>query len=690
MEREREARLPGVGELTKTRTFDAPEAMGVRFHEVEARSALNRVPGNRLPFNWTVNPYRGCSHACVYCLGGDTPILMADGRTRSLSQVRVGDEIYGTERSGVYRRYVKTIVQAHWQTKKKAYRVALADGTELIASGDHRFLTDRGWKYVTGSEQGRTRRPHLTTGVKLMGTGGYPTAAAPTDSYKRGYICGMVRGDGHVGTSSYSRPGRSRGDVHRFRLALADPEPLQRTGSYLAELGVRTTPFAFTPASPRRRAVDAIRCSSKDSVQKVRDLIRWPTRPDPDWAAGFLAGIFDAEGGCSSGIFRISNSDEEIIGRTTDLMGAAGFDVVVESPERTDVRCVRLRGGTREQLRFFIATDPATSRKRSIEGRAIKSSAPLDVVEIEPLDRRISMFDITTGTGDFIADGVVSHNCFARPTHRYLDLNAREDFEQEIVVKVNVPERLRAELRRPSWAGETVALGTNTDPYQWVEGRYRLTRAIWEVLLEARNPASVLTKSPLLLRDIDLFKELNEVAGFQASLSIPTIEEKAWRATEPRTPHPMKRIEAVGELSRAGIPVGVLVAPLMPGINDSPAEVEGILALCAEAGATSVGGIGLHLKGEVREIFLDWLRSYRPDLLPRYEELYASGAFLPRPERDRIGRQLADGRRRAGVRGSRSLRTGEAKSRQVPSPRGGRRGSKPEEPEGASSQPQLF
>ncbi len=146
--------------------------------------------------------------------------------------------------------------------------------------------------------------------------------------------------------------------------------------------------------------------------------------------------------------------------------------------------------------------------------------------------------------------------------------------------------------RRPSWKGETVALGTNTDPYQWVEGRYRLTRAVWEVLIEARNPGSVLTKSPLLLRDIDLFKQLNEVAGFQASLSIPTVEEKAWRATEPRTPHPMKRIEAVGELSRAGIPVGVLIAPLMPGINDSPAQVERVLRLCAEAGRAASGASG--------------------------------------------------------------------------------------------------
>ncbi len=243
--------------------------------------------------------------------------------------------------------------------------------------------------------------------------------------------------------------------------------------------------------------------------------------------------------------------------------------------------------------------------------------------------------------------------CFARPTHRYLDLNAREDFEREIVVKVNVPERLRAELRRPSWKGEAVALGTNTDPYQWVEGRYGLTRAIWEVLLEARNPATVLTKSPLLLRDIDLFKKLVDAAGFAASLSIPTIDERAWRASEPRTPHPRKRIEAVAELNRAGVPAHVLIAPLMPGINDSPKQVEEILALCGEAGATTVGGLGLHLKGEVREIFLDWLRGYRPDLLDRYERLYAGGAFLPRQERDRLAGLIKRGRRRAGVGASR-------------------------------------
>src|SRR3954466_10339437 len=227
--------------------------------------------------------------------------------------------------------------------------------------------------------------------------------------------------------------------------------------------------------------------------------------------------------------------------------------------------------------------------------------------------------------------------CFARPTHEYLDLNAGRDFEREIVVKVNAPEVARAELSKPRWGREHVAMGTNTDPYQWVEGRYKLMPGIWEAMRDTGTPASILTKSPLLLRDIELMKE----AGASANLSIPTLEEKAWRATEPHTPHPRARIEAVAELNRAGIPCGVLIAPLMPGVNDAPEQVERILELCAEAGATHVGGIALHLRGEVRDIFMDWLRSQRPDLVPRYEKLYARGAYAPRAERERLSALVA-------------------------------------------------
>jgi DNA repair photolyase len=237
--------------------------------------------------------------------------------------------------------------------------------------------------------------------------------------------------------------------------------------------------------------------------------------------------------------------------------------------------------------------------------------------------------------------------CFARPTHTYLGFNAGRDFEREIVVKVNAPEVLRVELARPSWKGEHIAMGTNTDPYQWVEGRYKLMRGIWEAIRDARNEASILTKSPLLLRDLDLMKEIAEVAPISANLSVPTIDEKDWRASEPHTPNPRARLEAVAELSRAGIPTGVLVAPLMPGINDDPRQVEEILELAAKAGATSVSGITLHLRGEVRGVFMDWLRSYRPDLVDYYEELYARGAYAPRAEHERLSGIVARARSKA-------------------------------------------
>jgi len=228
--------------------------------------------------------------------------------------------------------------------------------------------------------------------------------------------------------------------------------------------------------------------------------------------------------------------------------------------------------------------------------------------------------------------------CFARPTHEFLDLGPGRDFEREIVVKVNVPEVLRAELARPSWSGAHIAMGTNTDPYQWVEGRYKLMRGIWEALRDAANPCSILTKSPLLLRDVDLLRQVAERTQVSACLSVPTLEEKAWRASEPRTPHPRARLEAVAELNRAGIPTGILIAPLMPGINDAPGQVERIVELATEAGAVSIGGIALHLRGSVRGVFFDWLRGYRPDLVPRYEALYARGAYMPGAERRRLER----------------------------------------------------
>lgn len=243
--------------------------------------------------------------------------------------------------------------------------------------------------------------------------------------------------------------------------------------------------------------------------------------------------------------------------------------------------------------------------------------------------------------------------CFARPTHTYLDLNAREDFEREIVVKVNVPEVLRAELGRPSWKREHVALGTNTDPYQWVESKYRLMPGIWEALRDSGTPSSLVTKSPLVLRDLELLKELDERSEMTVYLSVPTLDEGAWRATEPHTPSPRARLKAVAALNEAGVPAGVLIAPLQPGINDSPEEVHKIRDLAREAGAVSVGSVTLHLRGEVRDIFFDWLRLQRPDLIPYYQDLYKGGAYAPSEVRNRHA-ELARLERRRPKRGLRA------------------------------------
>jgi DNA repair photolyase len=636
---EERTRLPGYREEAVVRHFDAPEAIETKFYEVRAKSILNRVPeASRMPFRWTINPYRGCAHACVYCLGGDTPVLTADGRHTSIAELDIGDEIYGTQigASG-YRRYVRTTVLDRWITIKPAYRITLESGLELVASGDHRFLSNRGWKHVINSGRGEPDRPHLTTGNHLVGTGPFAPQPVHDADYRRGYLCGIVRGDGTLGAYEYVRRGGGSYTGYRFRLALTDIEALRRAREFLSLAAIETGERVFQRAAGSHREMSAITAQSATSYERISQLIEWPLMPSMQWCRGFLAGIFDAEGSRSDYALRIANTDSQILDWTEACARHLGFDVAIDHTKNSNgLKCLRIRGGLSEHERFFHVTDPAISRKRNIEGQMVKTFENLKVAEIEPLGRALPLYDIKTGTGDFIANGVVSHNCFARPTHTYLDFDAGRDFEREIVVKVNAPELLRAELARPSWKGEHVALGTNTDPYQWVEGRYRLMEGIWETMRDAGNPCSVLTKSPLLLRDLKVMTEINERTDFSAALSVPTIDEKAWRATEPHTPNPRARLEAVGELTRAGIRTGVLVAPLMPGINDAPEQVAPILEMASEAGAAYVTGIALHMRGEVRGLFFEWLRTNRPDLVPLYERLYKRGAYAQPDERRRL------------------------------------------------------
>ncbi|KQQ92617.1 hypothetical protein ASF62_12265 [Leifsonia sp. Leaf325] len=481
--------LPGLAKLNNlVRSVKTPEFAGMTFHEVLAKSALNKLPvQSQVPMEWTINPYRGCSHACAYCLHPDTLVLMADGRQRALRDIEVGDAIVGTEARGRYRRYVETRVAAKWATRKPAFRVVLADGTEIIASGDHRFLTERGWKHVTGSMAGPGQRPYLTPNNKLMGFG---------------------------------------------------------------------------------------------------------------------------------------------------------------------------RGAASETTDIVVA----------LIGAAVKSGAKLEVVSIEPLGETIDMLDITTGTGDFVANGVISHNCFARPTHTYLDLDGGDDFDRQIIVKVNVAEVLRKELSRPSWKRDAVALGTNTDPYQRAEGRYALMPGIIGALADTGTPFSILTKGTLLRRDLPLLADAARRVPVDIAMSIAVYDDELQQSVEPGTPTTKARLATVTAVREAGLDCGVFMMPILPFLTDTVAHLDEAMRQAKEAGATGVVHSALHLKPGVKEWYFLWLGREYPALLPRYRAMYR-GTYAPKEYRAWLAERVAPLVRKHGLNRTRlSPNTGGVLSRSDPEP----------------------
>lgn len=580
-----------------------------------ARSIITTNDSPDVPFDYSINPYRGCAHACVYCLSPDTPVLMGNGLTLPIADLRVGDEIYGTLRKGRYLRYTKTRVLAHWSVLKPAYRIALADGTELIAGGDHRFLTERGWKFVTGTMRTNDlRRPYLTTNNKLMGTGYFAAGPQRDANYRRGYLCGLFRGDALIGSYTYVRPGRAHGNQHQFRLALCDTEALQRAEEWLADLGIVTRRFQFCVGSVNRRPMTAIRTHARMQVDSIRAMIDWPSSPSREWRSGFLAGIFDAEGSYSRGILRMSNTDPEIIRWTCESLDVFRFGYKIEHITRLEaksIEVVRLTGGLREHLRFFHSVEPAIARKMDIAGQAIKGMAELRVLKVERLPGAMQLHDITTGTGNFIANGVVSHNCYARPSHAYLGLSPGLDFETRLFYKQDAAQLLEAELARPNYLCKPIALGTNTDPYQPAERQLRVTRSILEVLVRCRHPATIVTKGALVLRDLDLLADLARDGLVNVALSVTTLDAELKRVLEPRTASPQARLRTLHELAAAGIPTGVMVAPVIPALTDH--ELEGIVDAAADAGARWAAYVVLRLPHEVKDLFREWLAHHYPD-----------------------------------------------------------------------------
>jgi DNA repair photolyase len=248
------------------------------------------------------------------------------------------------------------------------------------------------------------------------------------------------------------------------------------------------------------------------------------------------------------------------------------------------------------------------------------------------------------------------HYCFARAYHTYLDLGIGEDFSSKIVVKTNVVPVLRRELASPRWAGETIAMGTATDPYQHCEGRYRLTRGVIEALADFENPLSLLTKSTMVVRDLDVFRRLAEAAPLTVSMSVGTLDEDVRRVVEPGTPPGRRRLEILGRFADAGIRTGVLVAPVLPGLTDDDEHLDAVLAACAEAGVGHASPIVLHVRASIREHFMPWVKRTYPWLYPRYVELYGKRAYAPKAYQEEVTERFTRLRLRHGIGGSGSSR----------------------------------
>ncbi len=219
--------------------------------------------------------------------------------------------------------------------------------------------------------------------------------------------------------------------------------------------------------------------------------------------------------------------------------------------------------------------------------------------------------------------------CYARSTHEYLELDAGRDFETQIVVKTNVVEVLRAELARPSWQREHVALGTNTDPYQRPEGRYRLMPGIIDALASSGTPFSLTTKGPLMRRDLPALAEAARQVPVGIAVSLAVLDPALQQSVEPGTPLPQARLELIRAVRDAGLPCGVFVAPVMPWLTDSEEHLDGLLGALADAGATGVTVLPMHLRGSVKPWFLRWLAREQPALVARYRRLYGRGAYVP-------------------------------------------------------------
>ncbi|HJQ70304.1 MAG TPA: hypothetical protein VKA70_15105 [Blastocatellia bacterium] len=530
----------------------------VKLNVIQPKSVLNRSGMG----GFTLNPYVSCTVGCAYCVEGDTLVSMTDGTTKPIKDLLIGESIIGVRRddrddgSWSYR-YAQATVLNKTESLKEAFEVALENNNSVICSGDHRWLTDRGWKYTTGNMHGEGRRAYLTVNNFIRGVGHALRTPHETEDYRRGYLAGLIRGDGLLAKYDYSgkytrhcrKKAQAKDVQHHFRLALSDIEALKRAKEYLSGFGVETRDFEFCNRNGNK-PIHAIRNHSRTAFETITALIA--NRESSEWLRGWLAGIFDAEGSFSR-VVRVSNTDEQMLRITLEAFASLGLRTVRE--DRVGMASnIRLRGGLDEIARFFQLTAPAITRKCDISTTSVRRATR--IVEIRPLGKVIPMFDITTSTENFIANGLISHNCYV-PQMPHMQAEART-WGTYVDIKQDAPrllERQLARFKKPT----TVFMSTATDPYQPVEERYLITRSMLEVF--ERHPEHalfILTKQSLVERDAEIIARLPRAA---VGMSISVIDDDLAQVIEPWAPVTSERLATIARLTERGITTYVLWAP---------------------------------------------------------------------------------------------------------------------------------
>lgn len=553
-----------------------------------------------------LNLYSGCSHSCSYCVHPNTLVLMGNGTSKRIKDIQVGDTIYGVKIINGSYRYVKTQVLAHWSSMQYAYRVELKNGIYVICSEDHRWLDRRGaWKSTVKKLSGIYNSSRLNTKTShIRGIGKFTDSSKwnETVDYRHGYLCGIMQGDGCVG---HWKNKKTSGMSHHARLVMKDHEAIDRADRFFKQFKIKMIRKPF-PFGKNKEELPGIITSQKNQVDQIQKIIQFPYRtekPTHEFYRGFLAGIFDAEGSYSD-VIRISNSDLKIMIKIQVALRQFRFewkyDKGHQGPNKY-VKTIRLIGGLSNVLRFFQIVQPAILRKTSIEGRQVKSLSDIHkgfkVKTIRPSKskRKQRLFDITTGTENFIANGLISHNCFG-PDILHV---TRESFHSDIKPRENILARLTKDVEKLKGDDREILISFTSDPYQPIEEDLSITRYAIKILIANNLRFTILTKGgSRAARDFDLLEDYPKCSFGTTLIFLDQNLADKWEVNTPRI---LDRIETIHKAHNLGIKTWVSLEPVI----DVDQAYQLIAYLHRWVDMWKIGKINYHPEEEAK---VDWIK----------------------------------------------------------------------------------